>query len=123
MIQSFRCKETAKIFGGCYSKKLPADIQQRALNKLRLIATVTQLETLLVPPSNHLEALTGDRKGQHSIRINKHVARQARRWSALRAGSEGLPEAGALWAMKEQWRICFRWKDGNAHDAEIVDYH
>ncbi|MDQ8209618.1 type II toxin-antitoxin system RelE/ParE family toxin [Coraliomargarita sp. SDUM461003] len=93
MIQSFRCKETAKIFGGCYSKKLPADIQQRALNKLRLIATVTQLETLRVPPSNHLEALTGDRKGQHSIRINN------------------------------QWRICFHWKDGNAHDAEIVDYH
>ncbi|MGJ8641680.1 MAG: type II toxin-antitoxin system RelE/ParE family toxin [Opitutaceae bacterium] len=93
MIQSFRCKETAKIFEGRYSKKLPLDIQQRALNKLRLIATVTQLETLRVPPSNHLEALTGDRKGQHSIRINN------------------------------QWRICFRWQEGNAHDAEIVDYH
>ena len=76
-----------------YSKKLPFDIQQRALNKLRLIATVTQLETLRVPPSNHLEILSGDRKGQHSIRINN------------------------------QWRICFRWQEGNAYDAEIVDYH
>lgn len=93
MIQSFRCKETAKIFEGRYSKKLPFDIQQRALNKLRLIATVTQLETLRVPPSNHLEILSGDRKGQHSIRINN------------------------------QWRICFRWQEGNAYDAEIVDYH
>lgn len=93
MIQSFRCKETAKIFEGRYSKKFPHDIQQRALNKLRLIATVTELETLRIPPSNHLEALVGNRKGQHSIRIN------------------------------QQWRICFVWKDGNAHDAEIVDYH
>jgi proteic killer suppression protein len=93
MIQSFRCKETAKIFEGRFSRKFPRDIQQRALNKLRLIATVTQLETLKVPPSNHLEALRGDRKGQHSIRIN------------------------------QQWRICFIWKDGNAHDAEIIDYH
>jgi len=93
MIQSFRCKETAKIFEGRFSRKFPRDIQQRALNKLRLIATVTQLQTLQVPPSNHLEALCGDRKGQHSIRIN------------------------------QQWRICFIWKDGNAHDAEIIDYH
>ena len=93
MIQSFRCKETAKIFGGQYSKKFPHDIQQRALNKLRLIATVTLLETLRVPPSNHLEALSGNRKGQHSIRIN------------------------------QQWRICFIWKDGNAHELEIIDYH
>ncbi|KRP36657.1 MAG: hypothetical protein ABS34_06450 [Opitutaceae bacterium BACL24 MAG-120322-bin51] len=93
MIQSFRSKETAKIFEGRFSRKFPRDIQQRALNKLRLIASVTQLETLKVPPSNHLEALRGDRTGQHSIRIN------------------------------QQWRICFIWKDGNAHDAEIIDYH
>jgi toxin HigB-1 len=91
MIQSFRSKETAKIFEGRFSRKFPRDIQQRALNKLRLIASVTQLETLKVPPSNHLEALRGDRTGQHSIRIN------------------------------QQWRICFIWKDGNAHDAEIID--
>ncbi len=71
MIQSFRCKETAKIFEGRFSREFPRVIQQRALNKLRLIATVTQLETLKVPPSNHLEALGGDRKGQHSIRINQ----------------------------------------------------
>jgi toxin HigB-1 len=93
LIQSFRSKETAKIFEGRFSRKFPRDIQQRALNKLRLIASVTQLETLKVPPSNHLEALRGDRTGQHSIRIN------------------------------QQWRICFIWKDGNAHDAEIIDYH
>ena len=93
MIQSFRCKETAKIFTGRFSRKFPSNIQQRALNKLRLIATVTQLETLKVPPSNHLEALRGDRRGQHSIRIN------------------------------QQWRICFRWAEGTAHDVEIVDYH
>jgi proteic killer suppression protein len=93
MIQGFRCKETAKLFEGRFSRKFPRDIQQRALNKLRLIATVTQLETLKVPPSNHLEALRGDRKGQYSIRIN------------------------------QQWRICFSWKEGNAHHVEIVDYH
>jgi len=94
MIQSFRCKETAQIFEGRYSKKLPANIQQRALNKLRLISTVTQIETLSIPPpSNHFKALTGNRTGQHSIRINT------------------------------QWGICFCWKDGHAHDVEIVDYH
>jgi proteic killer suppression protein len=93
MIQGFRCKETAKLFEGRFSRKFPRDIQQRALNKLRLIATVTHLETLKVPPSNHLEALRSDRKGQHSIRIN------------------------------QQWRICFSWKEGNAHHVEIVDYH
>jgi len=93
MIQSFRCKETAKIFAGEFSKKLPRDIQQRALNKLRLIATVTLIETLRVPPSNHLEALSGNRRGQHSIRIN------------------------------QQWRICFTWNEGNAHEVETVDYH
>lgn len=93
MIQSFRNKETAKVFEGRYSKKLPRDIQQRALNKLRLIATVTHIETLRIPPSNHLEALSGDRKGQHSIRINN------------------------------QWRICFRWQEGNAHQVKITDYH
>jgi len=93
MIQSFRCKETAKIFEGRYSRKLPHDIQRRALNKLRLLATVTQIDTLRVPPSNHLESLTGNRQGDHSIRIN------------------------------DQWRICFRWEKGNAHDVEIVDYH
>ena len=82
MIQGFRCKETAKLFEGRFSRKFPRDIQQRALNKLRLIATVTQLETLKVPPSNHLEALRGGRKGQYSIRIN------------------------------QQWRICFTWESG-----------
>jgi len=93
MILSFNCKETAKIFEGQYSRKLPRDIQDRALRKLRLISTSTELNTLRVPPSNHLEALSGDRKEQHSIRINN------------------------------QWRICFRWHDGHAYDVEIIDYH
>lgn len=93
MIRSFNCKETAKLFEGIYSKKLPREIQQRALTKLRLISTATELNTLRIPPSNHLEALSGNRKGQHSIRINN------------------------------QWRICFRWHEGHAHDVEITDYH
>lgn len=93
MIRSFNCKETAKLFEGIYSKKLPREIQQRALTKLRLISTATELGTLRIPPSNHLEALSGNRKGQHSIRINN------------------------------QWRICFRWHEGHAHDVEITDYH
>lgn len=93
MIRSFRCKETAKVYEGRYSKKLPHDIQQRALNKLRLIAAATKLESLRVPPSNHLEALSSDRKHQHSIRINN------------------------------QWRICFSWQNGHARDVAITDYH
>lgn len=93
MIRSFNCKETAKIFEGRYSRKLPRDIQQRALTKLRLISTATELKTLRIPPSNHLEALSGNRKRQHSIRINN------------------------------QWRISFRWNEGHAHDVEITDYH
>ncbi len=65
----------------------------RALRKLRLLDAAPSLATLAVPPSNRLEALKGDRRGQHSIRIN------------------------------DQWRVCFVWRDGHAYDAEIVDYH
>jgi toxin HigB-1 len=72
---------------------LPAEIQLVALRKLRLLNQVRTLGDLRVPPGNRLEALKGDRRGQHSIRIN------------------------------QQWRICFRWRDGAAHDVEIVDYH
>ena len=76
-----------------FSAKLPQDIQRTAVIKLKIINAASILETLRVPPSNHLEALDHDRGGQHSIRINK------------------------------QWRICFIWKDSDAYDVEIVDYH
>jgi proteic killer suppression protein len=93
MIESFRCRETARIWGGQESRKFPGDIQSRALVKLRLLDAALKLEDLIVPPSNRLKALSGERKGQMSLRIN------------------------------DQWRICFLWKDGAAKDVEIVDYH
>jgi proteic killer suppression protein len=93
MIKSFKCKETEKLFYGRFSAKLPQDIQRPAVIKLKIINAASILETLRVPPSNHLEALLHDREGQHSISINK------------------------------QWRICFVWKDSDAYDVEIVDYH
>ena len=93
MIKSFKCKETKKIFGRSFSKKLPQNIQLNARNKLVLIDAATEVTDLKVPPGNHLEELKDDRKGQHSIRIN------------------------------DQWRICFVWKGGDAYDVEIVDYH
>ena len=93
MIVSFACKETEKIWQGLYSRYLPVDIQDRALVKLRLIDAANNLQDLRIPPSNHLEALKGDRKGQMSIRINN------------------------------QWRICFVFENGDAHYVEIVDYH
>ncbi|MGK7892831.1 MAG: type II toxin-antitoxin system RelE/ParE family toxin [Xenococcus sp. (in: cyanobacteria)] len=93
MIISFRCKETEKIFYGKFSRKLPQNIQRIAARKLEQLNAATILDTLRVPPGNRLEALGYDRKGEHSIRIN------------------------------DQWRICFVWRDGNALDVEIVDYH
>lgn len=93
MIQSFKCKETEKVFGRDFSKRFPNDIQRVALRKLRMLNRATTINDLRIPPSNHLELLEGDRRGQHSIRIN------------------------------EQWRICFEWKNGDAFDVEIVDYH
>jgi proteic killer suppression protein len=93
MIKSFRDKETAKIFQRQRSRKLPQDIQQVALRKLRMLNNSRSLQDLRVPPSNRLEKLTGDRAGQYSIRIN------------------------------DQWRICFDWRDGDAYEVEIVDYH
>ena len=92
MIKGFRCKDTEKVFQRRHSKKF-AGIQRIALRKLLVLDAAGSLGDLRVPPSNHLEKLTGDRRGQHSIRIN------------------------------DQWRICFRWKDGHAHAVEIVDYH
>ncbi|MEN8447523.1 MAG: type II toxin-antitoxin system RelE/ParE family toxin, partial [Cyanobacteria bacterium J06555_13] len=79
MIKSFKCKETEKIFRGRFSRKLPQDLQRIAARKLEQLNAVMLLDTLRVPPGNRLEALTGDRKGQHSIRINS------------------------------QWRLCFVW--------------
>jgi proteic killer suppression protein len=93
MIKSFKCKETEKIFHGYFSAKLPQSIQRTAAMKLKVLNAATVIETLRIPPSNYLEALRGDRKGQHSIRINI------------------------------QWRICFVWQENGTCDVEIVDYH
>lgn len=93
MIRSFTDKETEKVWDGAGSRRLPADIQQVARRKLRMLNNAVTLEDLRVPPANRLEALKGDRQGQHSIRINN------------------------------QWRVCFRWCGTDAHDVEIGDYH
>lgn len=93
MIVSFKSAETEGIFRRIQSRKLPQDIQKTALRKLLLIDGATDLNDLRIPPGNRLEALKKDRAGQYSIRIN------------------------------DQFRICFRWKNGNALDVEIVDYH
>ena len=93
MIVSFRDTETARIWRGERSRRLPSDIQNVALRKLRLLNQSRELNDLRVPPGNRLELLKGDRSGQHSIRIN------------------------------DQWRICFVWTAGGPKDVEIVDYH
>jgi proteic killer suppression protein len=93
MIRSFRDRETRTVWSGVRAKRLPADIQDVALRKLRLINAAQRLNDLRAPPGNRLELLTGDRAGQYSIRIN------------------------------QQWPICFRWTDGEAEDVEICDYH
>lgn len=93
MIRNFKDKETQKIFERQRSRKLPPDIQQVSLRKLRMLNRAETLQDLRVPPANRLERLVGDRDGQYSIRVN------------------------------DQWRICFEWQDGEASDVEIVDYH
>jgi toxin HigB-1 len=93
MIKSFRCKDTERTYRREATRKVPADIRRVALRKLWMIDAAPDLNSLRVPPGNRLEALAGDRVGQHSIRIN------------------------------DQWRICFRWHEGDAYDIEIVDYH
>lgn len=93
MIRSFADKEAAEVWEGSVSRRLPANIQAVARRKLRMLNNATSLDDLRVPPANRLEALKGDRKGQHSIRIN------------------------------DQWRLCFRWHSGDAFDVSIVDYH
>ncbi|NCN44063.1 MAG: plasmid maintenance system killer [Piscirickettsiaceae bacterium CG_4_9_14_3_um_filter_43_564] len=83
MIKTFKDKEAKKVFDGHFSKKLPQTIQRKARMKLRILDAAMCLEDLLIPPANRLEALTGDRQGQHSIRIN------------------------------QQWRVCFVWNNGS----------
>jgi len=93
VIKSFASKETEKLFNREFSRNIPHNIHQVARRKLEVLDAAEMIQDLRIPPSNHLEKLSGDRKGQHSIRINK------------------------------QWRICFEWHDGNAYKVEIVDYH
>jgi len=93
MIRSFKNKETEKVFNRYFSKKYPQNIQRRALLQLRSLHHAGNINDLRNPPSNHLEKLSGDREGQHSIRINN------------------------------QWRICFKWDGRDAWEVEITDYH
>ena len=93
MIKSFRNRQTERVWQGEVSRRLPRDIQDAALRKLRILNQARRLGDLVVPPGNRLEALRGDRRGQNSIRIN------------------------------DRWRICFVWRDGAGHGVEIVDYH
>lgn len=92
MIKSFTCKDTEQLFTKGTNRRFAA-IARPALRRLTVLNAVVSLEELKVPPGNRLEALSGDRAGQHSIRVN------------------------------DQWRICFVWKDGHAFDVAIADYH
>ena len=93
MILSFADKETERIWEGEVSRRLPIEIQSIARRKLRMINNARRLDDIRVPPANRLEALKGDMKGQHIIRVN------------------------------DQWRICFRWSNAGVTDVRIVDYH
>jgi toxin HigB-1 len=93
MIKTFADRHTQELYATGKSKRFPADIAKRAARKLEYVDLATQLNDLKVPPGNRLHALEGNRKGQHSISIN------------------------------DQWRVCFRFVDGDAYDVEICDYH
>jgi toxin HigB-1 len=93
VIKSFGDRDTARLFGREPVRQFPAELRRVMLRKLVAVDAAEALDDLRVPPGNRLEKLKGNRAGQHSIRVN------------------------------DQWRICFRWKDGDAHDVEIVDYH
>lgn len=93
MIKNFADTETEKVFNREFSRKLPPDIQRNARRKLELLNVAKVLNDMRIPPGNRLEKMVGDRDGQHSIRIN------------------------------QRWRICFIWRNGAAHNVEIVDYH
>lgn len=92
MIRDFRCKDTEALFNDLSARRFQA-IQNGARRKLEMLEAAKKLADLKIPPGNRLEDLKGNRRGQHSIRINN------------------------------QWRLCFRWKNGEAFDVEIVDYH
>lgn len=93
MIKSFADKRTQELYVSSKAKRLPADVAQRAARKLEYVDLATRLDDLKVPPGNRLHALAGNRKGQHAIAVN------------------------------DQWRICFRFVDGDAYDVEFCDYH
>jgi proteic killer suppression protein len=93
MIKSFRDRDTEHVFHRRRVRRLGTDVQKAALRKLRMLDAATSVDDLRVPPGNRLERLRGDRAGHYSIRVNR------------------------------QWRICFRWETGDAHDVELVDYH
>lgn len=93
MLNSFRCSETEKIARSNVSRKFPQGMQRVALRKLRQLEAANTLDDMRIPPGNRLEPLKGSREGQHSVRINN------------------------------QWRLCFRFENGDAYDVEIVDYH
>ncbi len=93
MIASFRDKETERLWQSGKNRRLPGDLQRRAFKKLAILNAAVTLDNLKVPPGNQLEALRGNRAGQHSIRVNG------------------------------QYRVCFVWRNGNAFEVEIVDYH
>ena len=93
MIESFACKETARVFRGEFSRRFPGDLQERALMKLRQLHRTLAIDQLRVPPSNRLETLSGNLKGFWSIRIN------------------------------QRWRILFRWHEGSATEVQITDFH
>ena len=93
MILSFADKETERIWNAEVSRRLPITIQSIARRKLRMINSARRLDDLRIPPANRLEALKGEMKGQHSIRVN------------------------------DQWRVCFRWSNAGVSDVQIVDYH
>ena len=93
MIASFRDKETERLWQSGKSRRLPGDLQRRAFKKLAILNAALTLDNLKVPLGNQLETLRGDRAGQHSVRVN------------------------------DQYRVCFVWRDGNAFEVEIVDYH
>jgi toxin HigB-1 len=92
-IRSFRDAETESVFHGRFTKRFGNDVARAAHRRLLMLHAAKELLDLRIPPSNRLEALKGDRKGQHSIRVNN------------------------------QWRVCFRWNDGDAADVELTDYH
>lgn len=93
MIRAFGGKDTERIWHEQYVKRVDRTVQRATLRKLELIHAAKDIEDLRIPPGNRLEQLAGDRRGQHSIRVNA------------------------------QWRLCFVWRDGGAEDVELVDYH